>query len=220
MEHQREVHNDSWESLKPDRGTVKQKARIRETLSVLRRHVNDDDFLFDLGCGDGTMGYLLSEDLSITVDGCDISDVAVKRAQGNYRNVFRLNIDDEKLPVDSNLYDVVICTDVLEHTLSPMNALNEIGRVLKNDGVAVISVPNFGFFLYRIKALNGTVPSIVRDDRHYNAFTISYLQDMLRSCGLDVNSMSGVSKYPKLANIYPQLFGQTIIVTARPHSEK
>lgn len=25
MEHQREVHNDSWESLKPDRGTVKKK---------------------------------------------------------------------------------------------------------------------------------------------------------------------------------------------------
>ena len=38
-------------------------------------------------------------------------------------------------------FDFVICTEVLEHTLNPFNAVNEIYRVLKPGGAAFVSTP-------------------------------------------------------------------------------
>lgn len=36
--------------------------------------------------------------------------------------------------IESNKYDVVICTEVIEHTLNPFEAINEIYRILKPGG--------------------------------------------------------------------------------------
>ena len=43
--------------------------------------------------------------------------------------------------IPSNYFDVVVCTEVLEHTLNPFNAASEIYRILKPGGVALISTP-------------------------------------------------------------------------------
>jgi len=214
MEHQRDIHDDSWKSRKPDRDIIVEKPRIKATLSLLEDLVADNDRIFDLGCGDGTIGLLLKEDYTLTVDGCDISEIAVDRAQSHYRIVHQLNIDDEDIPAKSGSYDIVICTDVLEHTLSPRHALNEIRRLLKDDGIAVISVPNYGFVRYRVNSVMGSVPNIIRDKRHYNAFTVSYLQELITDCGLDVQTTTGVSALQRLAKISIGLFAKTIIMTA------
>jgi len=70
--------------------------------------------------------------------------------------VFYLNIDPQthpdflgdaaKMPVKKNYFDVVICSQLLEHVLSPTQVLKEILRVLKPGGMLLMSVP----FLYRI----------------------------------------------------------------------
>jgi methionine biosynthesis protein MetW len=215
MGYQRDIHEDSWKSRKSEQDTVVKKSRIQSTLTQLDCIIEDGNNVFDLGCGDGTIGTLLKQTHAITIDGCDISEVALERAQNDYRNVYELNIDDEEIPVNSSSYDVVICTDVLEHTLSPIRGLNEIKRLLKDDGVAVISVPNYGFVRYRINSLVGKIPSIIKDERHYNTFTISRLRYLLEESGLDVQKISGVSRLQRLAKAVPQLFAKTIIVTVK-----
>lgn len=54
--------------------------------------------------------------------------------------------DAQKLPVASNSIDSVLLLDVLEHLQHPDQALNEIFRVLKTNGVLILQVP----FLYPI----------------------------------------------------------------------
>jgi SAM-dependent methyltransferase len=49
--------------------------------------------------------------------------------------------------IDSNKYDVVIFTEVLEHTLNPFAAINEIHRILKKGGVLVMTTP-FNFRIH------------------------------------------------------------------------
>ncbi len=49
--------------------------------------------------------------------------------------------------IPDSMFDVVVCTEVLEHTLNPFNAVNEIYRVLKTEGVALISTP-FNFRIH------------------------------------------------------------------------
>ena len=50
-------------------------------------------------------------------------------------------INAEKMPYPNNSYDVVFGVDVLHHLNSPINALQEISRVLKNGGYAYFIEP-------------------------------------------------------------------------------
>lgn len=61
--------------------------------------------------------------------------------------------------INSDRFDIVVCTEVLEHTLQPFDAVNEIMRVLKPGGVALISTP----YNFRI---HGPLPDCWRFTEH------------------------------------------------------
>lgn len=48
----------------------------------------------------------------------------------------------EKIPFKKRSFDVVVLTEILEHLPNPGIALQEVSRVLKKDGIVVVSVPN------------------------------------------------------------------------------
>lgn len=75
--------------------------------------------------------------------------------------------------IPSDFFDVVVCTEVLEHTLNPFDAVTEIYRILKPNGIVCISVP----FNFRI---HGPLPDCWRFTEHglrvlLNSFTICEL---------------------------------------------
>jgi len=45
------------------------------------------------------------------------------------------------IPVQDKSYDVVLCTEVLEHVPNPIAALEEMTRILKNEGKLIITAP-------------------------------------------------------------------------------
>jgi SAM-dependent methyltransferase len=59
----------------------------------------------------------------------------------------------------SDMFDIVICTEVLEHTLNPFSAIREIGRITKKSGILLLSVP----FNFRI---HGPLPDCWRFTEH------------------------------------------------------
>ncbi len=56
-------------------------------------------------------------------------------------------------------FDVVVCTEVLEHTLQPFHAVDEINRILRPGGFALVSTP----FNFRI---HGPLPDCWRFTEH------------------------------------------------------
>lgn len=63
-------------------------------------------------------------------------------------NVLKCNIEREELPFLEDSFSVVLLMDVFEHLgENPLFSLENIKRVLKKDGVFIISTPNF----FRIK---------------------------------------------------------------------
>jgi SAM-dependent methyltransferase len=47
-----------------------------------------------------------------------------------------------KLPFDDNIFDLVLCTEVLEHDSAPWETIKEIHRVLQLDGELVLTCAN------------------------------------------------------------------------------
>jgi SAM-dependent methyltransferase len=61
--------------------------------------------------------------------------------------------------IENDYFDFVVCTEVLEHTLNPFLAVNEIYRILKPNGLLFLSVP----FNFRI---HGPLPDCWRFTEH------------------------------------------------------
>jgi len=60
---------------------------------------------------------------------------------------------DETLPFDDESFDYAVCVEGLEHIENPANAIREFARLLKKDGMLIISVPNIMNIEERLKWL-------------------------------------------------------------------
>jgi ubiquinone/menaquinone biosynthesis C-methylase UbiE len=49
--------------------------------------------------------------------------------------------DITNIPVDNSSFDVVLCSEVIEHVPNPLEALKELARVLKKDGLIILTAP-------------------------------------------------------------------------------
>lgn len=96
--------------------------------------------ILDIGCGPGVqIPYLAPKN---TLIGLDISKHALLRAKKNGYIGLEANLDGCHLPFQDGQFDIVVATDILEHLFGPLEVLQEIRRVLKPNGFALISVPN------------------------------------------------------------------------------
>ncbi|MGB3019514.1 MAG: class I SAM-dependent methyltransferase, partial [Ignavibacteria bacterium] len=48
----------------------------------------------------------------------------------------------EKIPFEDKFFDKILCSEVVEHVLDPREVLKEMSRVLKDDGILSLSIPN------------------------------------------------------------------------------
>ena len=100
--------------------------------------------VLDVACGEGYGSALLSR-TAAQVSGVDISAEAIAHARHTYAERKNLSFTEGsciKLPFDSASIDVVVSFETLEHIHEQAPFLDEIKRVLKADGVLILSSPN------------------------------------------------------------------------------
>lgn len=103
------------------------------------------DSVLDVGCGSG--------DLLATLAGCgaslcgvDLADSRLNRAAERLRtrgvDAELCKSAAESLPYPDSSFDVVVCSEILEHLPDPLIATREASRVLRPGGRYVATVPN------------------------------------------------------------------------------
>src|SRR4030042_1229362 len=106
--------------------------------------------ILDVGCYPYHMGAAL-EQLGHTVYGISSKHEPIKNTR-----VAILNIEKDRFPYKENTFDLVLCSEVLEHLpQSPVFALAEMHRVTKSNGYLIVTTPNIARSINRAKLLAG-----------------------------------------------------------------
>lgn len=143
----------------------------------------DGQSVLEVGCAEGWMtGELAARGAKVTA--IDFAASYVERARAKVPNATIIQADVHDMPFEDNQFDSVVCSEVLEHLISPFTALAEIHRVLKPEGTLVISVPN-GMSIGRI--LNHTIGNpkalVTCTNAHIGFYDVGALLQMLDITG-------------------------------------
>lgn len=128
----------------------KRLTRVVEQVSAYATETRKNGLkILDLGCGIGGITFPLSY-LGYKVVGVDIDQQSIEAC--NSKNTFpdALYLVGDIAVLDlRKRFDVVICSEVLEHSTHPERLLHAISKHLNPDGIAIITVPN-GYSFYEL----------------------------------------------------------------------
>jgi SAM-dependent methyltransferase len=156
------------ESVKSDRDKI----FLDYYSTEYKRHVRELDFLnsfpgskvLEIGAAPYHFTSLCKlEDIKITsLDiAPDLDDHLVKTLQ---LEVVQCNIETEKIPFESDSFDIVMFNEVFEHLrINPIATLKEINRIIKKGGILYLTTPN----LYMVRNIYRFVTGKGLDDPYY-----------------------------------------------------
>lgn len=138
-----------------------------EKIFFIERSKKSDEQILDVGCGLKPYSYLSNEQnwYGIDIYAGPKVDLVINGT--------------DKWDLKDNSFDAVLCTEVLEHAIDPDLVLDEIWRVLKPNGVAMITCP----FIYGVHG----EPN---DFRRYTYFGLLKMADKFEV--LDYGMLGGV----------------------------
>lgn len=178
-----DLYESIWET-KLQKGEGSLTNRIRESFKEI-----DSGFkCLDVGCGDGLFGTLV-RDRYRQVCGIDGSKRALKDAVSRGIQACLVDLDAGWLPFGDYVFDCISCLDVIEHVFDPEKLIEEISRILKRNGILILTTPNIRFIDFiRSLLFNGRFPRTSQDKGcydggHIHYFTFRDVRSLLVSSG-------------------------------------
>lgn len=120
----------------------------RDTIEHLHRYAITFEFIkgknvLDIASGEGYGSHLMSR-FAGNVCGVDIDNESVELAKKKYKsnNLIYKQGSATQIPFDDNTFDVVVSFETIEHIAEHNQMISEVKRVLKKDGILIISTPD------------------------------------------------------------------------------
>lgn len=179
-------------------------------LSMLPKNMNGGGVLLDVGCGDGSFTVKIAEAIKAReVHGAEIdqssADLAIQR--GIKVKVCNLN---KQFPFEDNIFDIITANQSIEHLYDHDNFFKEIRRVLKKNGIFIISTLNLcawhnilftifgmqppGMHLCEVQVGNFLYGT--QTHGHIKLFSPRALRDSALYYGFKISSIKGSGYYP------------------------
>lgn len=102
-------------------------------------------------------------------------------------------LSDHKYDITSidshdNIYDLVICYHILEHIEKDYQAIQELYRVLKHNGICIIQTPFKNDKIYEDFTIKSEIDSLKHFEQkdHVRIYSVLGLKERLTSCGFHV----------------------------------
>jgi SAM-dependent methyltransferase len=132
----------------------------------------------DLGCGDGVVSAAIR---TARLTAADVSALALERARARLPGAQLVELEpDAPLPFADGAFDLVVCTETIEHVRDVQLTLSEVRRVLEPGGRLAITTP----------ANRRLIPAPDPLSPHLRHFTKRSLRALLDAMGFDVRTLA------------------------------
>lgn len=159
-----------------------ERRRIQCIFSVLENLLskNGQVRVLDVGSGDGVVLSFLEQKGAHPV-GIDLSFTRLSRSSAHC-GAQHVQAEATCLPFSDRTFDVVVCTDVLEHLADMEQAVTELSRICTEPGCILVSVPCCN--LYRLMTRKYRYISPYTHLREFSYFNTSDFESIHRLTGL------------------------------------
>ena len=141
--------------------------RLNAIINSLPKKKNQ--VILDAGCGEGHLMLKMYQSIPLNkYYGFDVSHTALQSAKKKCKFAKLKYMDLSDIKIKNNFFDVIVCTEVIEHIYEYQDVINEFKRVLKKGGYLILTFPN-EFFWTISRFFIGRKPIKVPD--HVNSFT-------------------------------------------------
>lgn len=196
--------------ISPSDATDRFNVTMRVSWEFLRRYADTPGSIMDIGCGNACLLYLARKD-GWQVKGMELSEkIAQEIAEDQGIEVIVANFLEYEAR-NNEAYDVVVLRHVLEHLPDSILAMNKIGDLLKDNGLALLEFPNTRSMSYSVKRVlknRGLRNKKYAEDwrpGHCNEFCRESFEYLLNKTGFEMLVWQTYSNKP-IANAFYRLF--------------
>lgn len=165
--------------------------KIKTTIfNFLNEYLGEGQNVLDIGCGFGTLLYIMKKEKKANVFGVELGNLDIKAAKEFYGlDVFRGSLETFAAKEENwGKFNIVIMHHTLEHLPEPVASLEQIKKLLKPEGILYIGVPN----LMNIKKR----PEIFFQRAHPFSYSPHSLKLMLAKAGFEIIKFNKNAGYP------------------------
>ncbi len=143
--------------------------------------------ILDVGCASGWfLSQVALKYPNAESAGVDVYKDAISYGNKLYPLLHLQYADGHSLPFSDKSFDLVICTEVLEHVLSPEKVLREIKRVMTSNGIAIIEMDTGNFLFRAVWYWWTNLRHGVWKDSHIHAFNTKKLERLIITSGFSI----------------------------------
>jgi 2-polyprenyl-6-hydroxyphenyl methylase/3-demethylubiquinone-9 3-methyltransferase len=175
--------------------------RHLDIVSVIRQIGITPNEILDVGCGTGLLAQALVEHGYSNVTGVDWLPKEKVEYLKYLNSYYQVNLNEaSEMPLPSKKYDLVICSDVLEHLENPASVIRQMAKFVNPEGVILITVPNAVNIFQRWRFLltgNSTRYKTEKPNGwgHITFFTTNIMKSLAQRGGLKVKKIYGGGCY-------------------------
>lgn len=175
------------------RRSLKKQLKLGALLDFVGNVEDQQCLLITCGDNNGSMNWFFREHGGhwtwADVDGDNVEEMSALLGEPVH------HVPEDRFPFEDNQYDCIVSIDVLEHLEDDQTFLQEVLRVVRPGGSAVVTVPNGdpGLLANRIKWRVGMKPEVYGHTRA--GYTVTELQASIQRAGLLPVDSGGYSRF-------------------------
>jgi 2-polyprenyl-3-methyl-5-hydroxy-6-metoxy-1,4-benzoquinol methylase len=184
-----------------------QKATIQELLKLDRnvKYYTGEGNYLDVGFGLGFHLYI-AQKLGYHVYGTELDKDCIDFVQPYILVAQLYNGDLLSAKYENNQFDIINICHVIEHLIDPNSYLLELNRIVKNEGLIIVSTPNIGALAYQlfrvVNFLGFKIPLIVDGLEHTVIFNQKNLRTVIENYGFVIVDQYTESVNDSFSNIW------------------
>jgi len=179
--------------------------------------------ILDIGCGKGSVLRYFATNIkkeldvnNIEIYGIDVVNDFSMDIEKIGAKFYKCDVSFESLPFPNNYFDLILSFEVIEHLLVPENFLKEGHRVLKDNGIMIITSPNLRWWVNILLLILGFQPYIpdtgfyknygtfseVEAQGHIRAYTLRAIKEILGSYRFEIIKIIGIEHPYETVNVW------------------